>query len=540
MVGGAEIHVNGSLLDPALGQRVSEVRVQDNLMLATSFLIRLSDAEMANVDTHPFVVGADVEILMAAPGSSTPTSLVKGKVASVEAEFDHGGVVISALGYDQSIALMRAPVSQTYQDMTADDIARKIASRNGLSAGTIDNAGAASPHEFQHNETDWAFLWRLAQRIDFEVSVADQQLNFRRAAPGASPVSLRYGDTLQVFRPRVTGVQQVSTVSVRAWDPSAKQVMQSSAQAPSQLDTSIGISRSDASSALGGGTVAIGDRPVLQQDEADALAQSVAARLANGFAEAEGTCVGDPRVRAGAAIQVDGVGSRFGGTYTITSSTHLLRGQRGYHTHFVISGRAPRHLLDLMTPAPPRTWGGSLVVGTVTQNDDPDGLGRIRVKHPDLGDSIEGWWARIATLNAGSERGVLMLPQVGDEVVVGFEHGDVRKPYVLGSVWNGSDKPGDDLTKTDGSFGLRSDAEIVANAKGQITLTTNKDLSIQTDGKIGEKANGDYQVEGQTVSIKANGSVTVEATGDLTLKGATVSVQAQGTVTVSGAQISLG
>ena len=82
MVGSAEIHVNGSLLDPALGQRVSEVRVQDNLMLPTAFLIRFSDAEMANVDTHPLAVGASVEILMAAPGSSTPTSLVKGQVAS--------------------------------------------------------------------------------------------------------------------------------------------------------------------------------------------------------------------------------------------------------------------------------------------------------------------------------------------------------------------------------------------------------------------------------------------------------------------------
>jgi uncharacterized protein involved in type VI secretion and phage assembly len=372
------------------------------------------------------------------------------------------------------------------------------------------------------------------------VGVSDTTLNFRRAAPGASPVELRFGDTLQVFRPRVTGVQQVDTVSVKAWDPSAKQVIESSADAPSDLDTSIGINRSDVASGLGGGTVAIGDRPVMEQDEADAFAQSVAARLANGFAEAEGTCVGDPRVHAGAAIQVEGVGTRWGGTYTITSSTHLLRGQVGYHTTFVVSGRAPRHLLDLMTPAPAREWGGSLVVGTVTQNNDPDGLGRIRVKHPDLGDDIEGWWARMATLNAGANRGVLMLPQVGDEVVIGFEHGDVRHPYVLGSVWSGSDTPGDDLTKTDGSFGLLSDAAITAKAQGTITLTTKQDLSIETDGKISEKASGDYQVEGASVSIKSNGSVTVEATGDLTLKGATVSLQAQGTVTVSGAQISLG
>jgi uncharacterized protein involved in type VI secretion and phage assembly len=157
-----------------------------------------------------------------------------------------------------------------------------------------------------------------------------------------------------------------------------------------------------------------------------------------------------------------------------------------------------------------------------------------------LGDDTEGWWARIASIAAGDERGVLMMPQPGDEVLIGFEHGDPRKPYVLGSVWNAKDAPGSDLVRADGSFALRSDREITATAKGVITIRGEKDLAIQTDGKIGQTAKGDYTVEGQTVSIKANGSLTVESTADLTLKGATVTVQAQGTVSVSGAQVSLG
>ena len=79
----------------------------------------------------------------------------------------------------------------------------------------------------------------------------------------------------------------------------------------------------------------------------------------------------------------------------------------------------------------------------MTQNSsDPAGLGRVRVKYPALGDDTEGWWARIAAIAAGDERGVLMMPQPGDEVLVGFEHGDPRRPYVLGVVWNAKDAAG--------------------------------------------------------------------------------------------------
>jgi phage protein D len=543
MVAGAEVHVGGAPLDVALAQRISEIRVHQNLMLPDSFLIRIADAGLESIDTHPFTVGAAVEVLFAPPAGGSSQSLIKGQVVSVEPEFGHGGVVLAVRGYDQSHMLNRTRVTQTYQNMTADDIARKVASRNGLDAGTIDTAGVTYDFVQQNTETDWQFLCRLAARIDFEVVVADRTLNFRHAGPtpGGDPIELRFGDNLQTFRPRVTGVQQVDNVVVRGWDPSAGNVIEATAGAPAQLDSAIGIERSDVVSALGGGTVTVADRPVFTGDEAKALAGSVAARLANAFVDAEGSCVGDPHLCAGARIDVKGIGTRFGGTYTLSSSEHILRGQRGYQTNFVVSGRSSRSLVDLMSPAAQRTWGSSLVVGTVTQNtSDPAELGRVRVKYPALGDDTEGWWARIAAVGAGDQRGVLMLPQPGDEVLVGFEHGDPRRPYVLGAVWNAADAPGDDLVRSDGSFVLRSDKEISATAEGVITIQSSQDLTIQTDGKIGQTASGDYTVEGQTVSIKANGSLTVEATGDLTLKGATVSVQAQGTVSVSGAQVSLG
>jgi uncharacterized protein involved in type VI secretion and phage assembly len=91
-----------------------------------------------------------------------------------------------------------------------------------------------------------------------------------------------------------------------------------------------------------------------------------------------------------------------------------------------------------------------LVIGLVTNNKDPDKLGRIKVKFPWLSDTVESWWARLCYPMAGKKRGFWWIPEIDDEVLIGFEHGDVRFPYVVGSLYNGKDIPPiiDDITST--------------------------------------------------------------------------------------------
>src|SRR5687768_7153196 len=82
-----------------------------------------------------------------------------------------------------------------------------------------------------------------------------------------------------------------------------------------------------------------------------------------------------------------------------------------------------------------------VVIGIITNNKDPDKLGRVKVKFPWLSDTDESFWARTATPMAGNQRGMYFLPEVDDEVLVAFEHGDLRFPYIIGALWNGKDKP---------------------------------------------------------------------------------------------------
>jgi phage protein D len=550
-VSGAEVRVGGQKLDDKIGQTLAEARIQENLRLPDACLLRFSDPGLKNIDTFPLKIGSEIEVLLSAVEGTSLSSIFKGVIVSLEPEFDKG-TTLGFRAYDGSHTLNQTKRADTYQNMTAGDIARKVGQRAGVDEGTIESAGPAYDFIQQNNETDWEFLWKLAQRIDFEVLVIDHKLYFRKAGPpaGTQDITVKWPDQLISFRPRVTGVQQVDQVTVRARDISRNQPFEATESVPQPVST-IGIKRSDAAAAVKGGTLVVADRPVTSQQEAEDLAKAYANHLAAGYLEAEGVAKGNPGIKAGSKIKIDGVGTSFGGTYVVSSCTHVYQGTHGYKTVFSIAGRSARSLVDLMTPKGKRGWGNSVVLGTVTNNNDPEKLGRVRVSYPALGQDAESSWARVAGPNAGQARGLLMVPQVGDEVVVGFEHDDVHQPYVLGSLWNGTAKPGDDLAILDGSFSLQSDKQIQMHAKDVIVIKSDKDLTIETQGKVEQKSQSDMSLKpsgsmtidgSQTVTIKGGTSISIEGTTQLEIKCGTakISMDAMGMLSISGTQISLG
>lgn len=539
----ATVRLEGTELSPELSALLVQLRVRDSLRLPDQAVLRLADPQLTHVDKDVIAVGQQLEIDYAAPGSTTARTVFSGVVQSIELELVGAGAFIAATAYEPAFALHRNRRTQVFQNMTAGDMAQAVISRAGLTPSIATSSVPSSPYEFmlQSDETDWQFLWRLASAADFEVVGEGKTVHFRPAGPTSAPaVALQAPEQLISFRPRISGIQQLDTVTVRGWDPVGAQAIVSS-QAPSSPDSTPGIERSAVAAAAGGGAWAVGNHTVVSQDEADALAKSMAARMTNAWIEAEGIAAGDPKLGAGCTVDISGVGERFGGSYVVTSATHELLGGRGYQTHFTISGRSARTLLDLLDSArasPP--VGTGLVVGVVTQTNDPDGLGRVRVRYPALGDDTEGWWARIASPSAGQARGVLMLPIAGDEVVVAFEHGDQRRPYVLGSVWNGQATPGTDLVKEDGSFALASDHDVTLTAAEAATVTANaKALTLKGQSVVGQ-AEAQFQVKGATVSIDSDGTITIKGQAITVQAEESLSISSSGTIQVSAALVSFG
>jgi phage protein D len=539
----AVVTLDGTALAPEIAALLVEIRVRDSLRLPDQALLRLADPRLEHVDQGVLAVGQTIQIECAAPGSQQSTSIFQGKIWAIELELVGDGAFIAATAYEPAFALHQNRRTQMFQDMSPSDVAQKVISGAGLSASVEPSTAAAESYPLivQNNETDWQLLWRLAARIDYDVAGDGSIVRFAPAGnTGAEEsIALAAPDQLISFRPRLSGAQQASTIGVNGWDLTNAQSVAAQGTPPDADSKPAGFARSTIAAPANSPTWTVGDDAITKQSEADVLAKSIGAQIGNGWVEADGVTAGDPRLKAGCLVDVSGVGEKFGGTYKLTSATHTLVGGRGYQTHFTISGRNPRTLLDLVDTAPVApVWGTSMVVGVVTQTEDPEGMGRVRVKHPALGD-LEGTWARIASPAAGSNRGLLMMPVAGDEVVLGFEQGDPRRPYVLGAVWNGQAKP-QDLVKSDGSFALASDHDVTVTATGQTNVTAQDAMTLNGKSVSVQATQGSLEVKGTTVTIQSDGTVTIKGQAISVEAGGSLSLKSSGIVQVSGAQVMLG
>jgi phage protein D len=554
--------VDGQEVDDELARRIREVRVLNYLRLPdvctfTASFPRGQDGQPEPIDQQPFQIGSQLEIRLGARDALTTTSLFKGQIVTLEPTFGAGGVELLVRGFDRSHVLLRSRKVRTFQNQTSSDIVAKVVQEAGFSAD-CDSSG--EPHDFvqQDNESDWDFIWRLADRVGFEFVVEDRIAHFRKPTLEGA-IELEWPTVLHSFSPRVTAIQQVQKVTLLAQDPMTKQAIDVSVSSPDQI-ASIGVDRQTVAAAFSGATAHIATEPVTSQSEGQAVAQALLDLLANAYVAAEGVSDGDPRIKAGAKVTVKGVGDKFSGTYRVASATHVLRGGATYETRFANS---PTHTL-LGAVSNDRGAGGrggfgaQLVLGVVTNNQDPKNLGRVRVKYPALSADAEGAWARVATPSAGKERGLLMLPVVGEEVLIAFEHDDTTRPYVLGSLFNGQDTPGDDLLKSEnGSFAVKSDHEIYMESKEVYTIKTGaklvveaadnveekyqKDWSTEITGSATLKASQPFEIDGQNVTINGQAQVSIQGNSTLTIScgGSQIQLTSSG-IQLSGPMITLG
>jgi uncharacterized protein involved in type VI secretion and phage assembly len=277
----------------------------------------------------------------------------------------------------------------------------------------------------------------------------------------------------------------------------------------------------------------------------DDAAKALAEQVASGFAELDVMLRGNAKVRAGTAVTLNGTGKPFEGKYTVSASRHVFDPETGYTTRVTVSGAQDRTLLGLTGSASGGTAGESgVVIGQVSDNKDPDKLGRVRLIFPWLNESFVSDWARTVQVGAGKDRGAVIVPEVGDEVLVAFEQGSFQRPYVLGGLHNGVDtmpKGEVDLVGSAGSIDRRAFVsrtghalemlESASGAQGVKVKTGDGKLSIHLDQKqtkITVHSDG-------TVTIEAPRGVTVDAgTGSLKLTGQDIEITAKTGVKMDG------
>jgi uncharacterized protein involved in type VI secretion and phage assembly len=540
------VKVGGSALSAEIAGRIRRVVVDSDANGTDSCRITFTDADRDLFSSGPIDLKKPLTVTATAAREEKDGVIFDGLIYSIGHDFDERGAYSTVLAYDRAYLLYTGVHTKVYKESKDSDIARKIANEVGLKAGDIDDSPVVHTQIAQANETYFEFLTRRAREVGFTLVVTGEKLHFGKQKPAGDapkagdlqstdPLQLVPGSNLTRLAVRLSGAAQVSEVEVRGWDMKTKKPV--TATAPAKTDAATVHDTPDSvAGTFGSARQVVVDVPYDTVAAAQAAATAEAERLASTMVHAEGEAIGDPRLLAMTPVSIGRTGARLEGKLTLSSAKHVWN-QRGYHVSFVASGGHSRSsVLSLTSNGRPGATRriDSLVVALVTSLADPDQLGRVQVQFPWLDDTYVSDWARVLQVGAGKQQGMAWLPEVHDEVLVGFEQGDFRQPYVLGGLYNGVDKlPFDKAidTKDTGKVDIRGWRSRFGHELKFVDKDGEERIELHTkDSKVAVVLDAKKGSEKLTVDVATKVTITIDGkSGDLTIKsGGNLKITADG------------
>ncbi|SDG65089.1 Rhs element Vgr protein [Pedobacter terrae] len=518
---------------------VLSVRVEKRINRVSTAIITILDGQ-ANTGTFE---------------ASSSSVFVPGNIISIEAGYDSSNTVIfrgiitrqsilindlvgSALEVeckDEAIKMTVGRKSLTFAQKKDSDVISSIIS--SYSALTPDVSGTTTvwPEQVQFYVSDWDFMLSLAEMNGLVVTTLNGTVAVK--APGANPnpvITIGYGSGLMEFRADMNAITQLARVKSSTWDYKQQQV--ASAEAPNNYAGPGNISSKTLAEVVGLPEYALQTTAPMETEELNswAKAQMLKSEYAKiqGEAKFQGTNLVDP----GKFMTLNGLGGRFNGDYLISGVIHDL--SDGNWITEVSVGLSPQWFIeepDVMAPVASGMLPGvrGIFNGTVKKMyDDPDSQYRILVDVPLFDQSGQGIWARLANFYSTDGAGAFFLPEVGDEVVLGFLNEDPRSPVILGSMYSSpKNKPYKGLNPNE----KNSIKAIVSKSNINIEFDDeNKVLTIATpDKNTMIFSDQDKKI---TIQDEHNNSIVMSANG-ITIKSATdINIQADQKVNIAGAQ----
>jgi phage protein D/phage baseplate assembly protein gpV len=414
------VEVEGSQLEDAAINELATVRVHHRLAAPSQCELTFHGP----VETDLPRPGGELRVAVA----GHDTRLFDGQITAVEHVFgpdrDYSLVVRA---YDALHRLRKRQRARALVQTSVDGLASELASDLGLSSQAADS-GPVWQNIVQHNETDLELLIVLAARCGLYPVIRDGQLDLITLEGEGDSVELALGEELLEARIELNGDRAARSVSATGWNPLRAETHQADASSPrSGRDIGAEVAPTDVG---GTGEVSLFGEYASDEAHVAALAQAELDARAAGEVTLWGVAEGDPRLRAGTPVELSGLREELDGQYVLTDVTHTIDGTRGYLTE--------------LSSAPPdvrrRRTAAAAALGEVTSVDDPDGRGRVRVSFPAHGD-VESDWLGVVVPGAGSDRGFVALPDVGDHVLVAFAHEDPATGVVVGGLYGAGGPP---------------------------------------------------------------------------------------------------
>ena len=418
------VEVAGRRLGESELSCLSGIRIQERLSLPSlcelTFLNQAGGDEMASLS----VAGVSLRVTVA----NAAQPLFEGEVTAVEFEFETDRASrLRIRGYDRLHRLRKRQTSRGWSQIGLTHLARDLVSDLGLS---VRDAGSDVVWQriIQHGQTDFELLAERAERCGLYFVLHGGELRFTSLAGFGEPVTLTLGESLLEARVEINGDASCRSVSAEGWDPLG---VSSFSGGAGTARTGREIAAEVQPGVVGGRQERkLPARALQSVRQAEALAQAeLDARVAREVTF-RGLTQGNPALRPGGVICAGGLSQALNGRYILTEVTHTLEGGRGFFSEISTA------------PAPPgrRPGGASMTLGVVTRADDPDHLGRVRASLPGYG-GVETDWMQVAASGAGANKGLVTIPDTGDNVLVLCADEDPCQGVVVGGLYGAHGPP---------------------------------------------------------------------------------------------------
>jgi Rhs element Vgr protein len=413
----------------------------------------------------------------------------------------------------------------------------------------------------QHHISDWDFMLLRAEANGMLVNTSDGKITIAKPDTGqAAATTISFGSSVLEFEAEMDSRNQWKNVVAQSWNYTSQDLFKANSDSAKFAEPG-NIPGSDLADTVNNFDYELHHSGYLPEQELQDWVDGTMLRSRIAKIRGRVRLAGNTQFAPGTLVKMDGVGNRFNGNVFVTAVKHEVgNGKWDTHLQFGLDPRqyAVVHEEDLsdVSSAGLASAIRGLQIGKVVQlQNDPDGENRILVKTPTLDNAARGIWTRVASLDAGSSRGAFFLPEINDEVIVGFINDDPRHAVMLGML-HSSAKPAP-ITAQDANnekgFTTRSKMHVSFNDDTKtIVIDTPAGNSIKLDesgstivivdqnsNKMTMDTNGIKLESPMNVEIKAGVNLTLSAGATLSIGGLQVSIKADADASIEGAMSKL-
>jgi Rhs element Vgr protein len=518
--------------------------------------IRISDGDPAMEDfpisnEEYFIPGKEIEIQLGY--RSDNVTVFKGVITNHSNKISSRASELNIECKDIAVKLTVGRKSKHYENVTDSDIAEDIIDKYGLEKD-VESTSIQHKEAVQFNTTDWDFMLSRIDVIGRICTVDDGKINIRKPDLTASSVlDLLYGATMLDYNAEIDSRTQFIEVKSKTWDYSEQDIAEETSDLP-DMNSNGNLSSDELADVIGLESYSLIHGGKLSNEEVKEWAN--AKMLRSRLAKVKGSVKfqGFPDVKPGLIVSLNGVGERFSGPVFVSSVKHDYAS--GNWTTEVNFGLPDTWFAESINPYHLSSQLGfmpsvqGLQIGIVTDLEDREGENRVKVKLPIISTQEEGIWMRIATLDAGNNRGTFFRPEIDDEVIVGFIFNDPNNAVILGMLNSSALPAGLEASNDNHEKGYisREGIKMIFNdEKKSYSLETPGGKKVVLDDDEGlvtvEDENGNkITMSSSSVTVESASALKLKAATNITLEAVniTLSPSSQFAVSAGGSEIKAG